>query len=28
VQGTFIRAPAPPGEIRTWISQQNLLGLM
>ena len=27
-QGTFIRAPAPAAEIRAWIGQQNLLGLM
>jgi EAL domain-containing protein (putative c-di-GMP-specific phosphodiesterase class I) len=28
VQGTFIRAPAPASEVRTWIGRQNLLGLM
>ena len=28
VQGTFIRAPAPAADIRAWIGQQNLLGLM
>ena len=27
-QGTFIRAPAPAADIRTWIGRQNLLGLM
>ena len=28
VQGTFIRAPAPAADVRTWLGGQSLLGLM